>query len=66
MVVPVFIDTGSIANAQGDIIVNPDPYTLPSSATLGTYKIRIVVWTDLLPSGETRTDTIFEKTFVVS
>ena len=44
-----------------DVIV----FTLPGNAALGTYKIRIMVWTDWLPDGETRTYLIDEKEFTV-
>jgi hypothetical protein len=49
--------------AQGDILLNPVTFTAPN--VKGTYRIRIVVWTEYLPDGETRTNLINEATFEV-
>lgn len=58
---PVYIETDTITNALGD-------YEIPISFYLteaGTYKVRIMVWTQLLPDGETRIKTIHEGSFQV-
>jgi len=58
---PIYIDTGTITDAQGN-------YEVPVSFALteaGHYKVRIMVWTQLLPNGLTRTRTIHEGSFQV-
>ena len=62
---PIYITSDVIADAQGDITLDPISFTLASSAELGTYKVRIIVWSDFLPSGATRTNAIHEDTFEV-
>ena len=63
---PVYIVTGTLTD-QGDITLDPLPkYDISPTASVGTYKVRIMVWSDLLPSGETRTITINEETFQVT
>jgi hypothetical protein len=63
---PVHIETGTISNAEGDITLDPVSFSLASNAEIGTYRVRIIVWSDYLPSGETRTNSINEDTFEVA
>lgn len=62
---PIYITSGTVAGALGDINLGPLNFNIPTTAALGTYKIRVLVWTDWLPSGETRTNIIHEELFVV-
>lgn len=52
---PVHIDTGLLSDVIGDTELSPVTVYLPSNAAVGIYKIRVFVWTDWLPTGETRT-----------
>src|SRR4030042_1042551 len=60
---PIHLAYSSVFNAQGDINTSNINFNLPADAATGTYKIRIMVWTDLLPDGETRTYLINEAEF---
>jgi hypothetical protein len=60
---PIQLFTGTLSNAQGDILLNPVTFTAPN--VKGFYRIRIVVWTEYLPDGETRTNLINETSFEV-
>ena len=50
---PVFFQstTTMISISPGAIQVTSNDYAIPSGATTGTYTIRVVVWSDWLPSG---------------
>ncbi|MFC1803163.1 hypothetical protein ACFL0D_04255 [Thermoproteota archaeon] len=62
---PIHIYTDTISDLEGDLTLDPLSFNIPTSASLGTYKVRIMVWTDLLPTGVTRTKTINEGSFEV-
>ena len=64
---PIYFRTPvSVAGASGDISTGNISFPLPSNAVAGTYRIRLIVWTDLLPGGETRTYLVNEAEFEVS
>ena len=58
---PVYIETGTITDAQGNYEI---PISLPLTEA-GNYRVRIMVWTQPLPDGVTRTKTIHEGSFQV-
>jgi hypothetical protein len=62
---PIYHKTESLSSIQGDITLDPISFTLASDALYGTYKVRVLVWTDWLPNGDTRTYQIQEQTFEV-
>ena len=62
---PIYIETGVLSDLQGDLTLDPVSFAIPATASLGTYKVRIMVWSDLLPTGVTRTNIINEGTFEV-
>ena len=63
---PIYVHSTQMSDAMGDVSQNDVSSTLPDDASPGTYKIRVTVWTELLPSGETRTLLINERTFEVT
>ncbi len=62
---PIHLETGTL-DAIGNQTLNQFSFDLPSNAVSGQYNVRVFVWTDWLPSGDTRTYLINEKTFTVS
>ena len=62
---PIHFETGTLA-AIGDQTLDQFSFDLPSNAVSGQYRVRVFVWTDYLPSGDTRTYLVNEKTFTVS
>ena len=62
---PIYMETSVVTNANGVIDTGQINFNLPSSADPGIYHIRMIVWSDLLPTGETRTRQIQEITFEV-
>jgi hypothetical protein len=62
---PVYYSDGTISDAQGDIVLSPITYTIPSNPTLGTYTIKVFVITEYLPTGEIRINQVNEETFEV-
>ena len=62
---PVHIETDVIVNAMGDISLPQISFNLPSNAPVGTYTVKVIIWTDWLPDGETRSNIIHEITFEV-
>ena len=63
---PVHVETGTLGDIDGDHTLDPISFTLSPTATLGNYKVRIVVWTDLLENnGLSRTKAINEGIFEV-
>jgi len=62
---PVHIETGTIVNAIGDNALPQISFDLPSNAPAGTYTVKVIIWTDWLPDGETRSNIIHEITFEV-
>ena len=63
--VPFSIQTGSLSGITGDFAITPVSVNIPSNAELGTYTVRVIIWTDLLPTGETKTNLINEGSFEV-
>jgi hypothetical protein len=61
---PIWMESEAVLNANGDIIVEVT-FDLPSNAAPGTYSVKLMVWTDWLPVGETRTYVIHESSFEV-
>jgi hypothetical protein len=41
-------------------------YNIPSSASTGAYRVRVLVWSDYLPGGISLTDSYYTKTFTVT
>jgi hypothetical protein len=64
--VPVHFTRNQIIDAQGDQTLSLITYSIPPDATLGVYKIRLIVLTELLPTGDLRTNFIHETTFEVT
>lgn len=62
---PIHLAYTAVPNAWGDIDTGNINFNLPADAATGTYTIRIMVWTDWLPDGETRTYLINEMEFTV-
>ena len=62
---PIYMETNVVTNANGVIDTGQIGFNLPSNAAPGIYHIRMIVWSDLLPTGETRTRQIQEITFEV-
>jgi hypothetical protein len=62
---PVHIETDTIVNAIGDNALPQITFDLPNDAPSGTYTVKIIIWSDWLPAGETRSNTIQEITFEV-
>jgi hypothetical protein len=63
---PIYFESNPVVNAQGDVSIGSINFTIPNNAATGTYDVRLMVWTDWLPGGETRTNTINEITFEVT
>ena len=62
---PVYYADGVINDAQGNIQLDPLTYTVPNSPRIGTYRIRVYVLTDYLPTGDLRLNLVNEGTFEV-
>lgn len=62
---PIHIENNVVPNANGIIDTGQINFDLPSNAAAGQYRIRMMVWSDVLPLGETRTREIQEITFEV-
>jgi hypothetical protein len=62
---PIYMGSDVLTNAISDITEDSITFTLSSTAAPGTYKIRLLIWTDWLPGGETRTYIINEYEFEV-
>jgi hypothetical protein len=63
---PVYFETDIIANIQGDQLLNQKEFDIPLDAELGTYTVKLIIWNDLLPQGNTRTHEIAEASFEVT
>ena len=61
---PIHLESGT-ASVLGDKTIDAFSFNLPATAVKGTYKIRVLVWTEWLPDGEARTNIINEKSFKV-
>lgn len=61
---PIFMDDEPVTG-QGNIEIPGINFVIPNDAALGEYTIRVFVWTDWLPEGESRTYTIEEAKFSV-
>jgi hypothetical protein len=62
---PIYFTTGEILNAQSDQVLGDVEFSLPSNAVPGTYVIKLLVWSDWLPAGETRMNVLGEISFEV-
>lgn len=62
---PIHLETNAISGANGQIETNDIGFTLPSTSISGTYRVKLLVWTGLLPDGEIRTRQVQEFTFEV-
>ena len=64
---PVHFETGTLNNVgTGDHTLPVISFNLPTDAASGTYKIRVMGWSDFLPSSDTVTFEVLEDTFDVS
>jgi len=63
---PIHMATGLDASAEKGVTLPDVDFNLPSDAVSGAYKIRVMAWTDWLPSGDTRTVHVNEVAFTVS
>ncbi len=63
---PIHYATGTLSDFSGSGDLSTVNFNLPSNAVIGTYKVRVFVWTDYLPGGETRTLNILEEEFEVA
>lgn len=62
---PIYLETDVVNNAFGNINIDDKSFVLPSEAVGGTYTVKLLIWTDLLPDGVSRTNEIHEITFEV-
>jgi len=63
---PIHMATGLDASAEKGVTLPDVDFDLPVDAVIGTYKVRVMAWTDWLPGGDTRTVHVNEVTFTVS
>ena len=64
---PVHFESGTLSNiGTGDHTLPVISFDLPTDAASGTYTIRVMGWSDFLPSGDTVTFEVLEDTFDVS
>jgi len=63
---PIHMATGLNASAENGVTLPDIDFNLPVDAVIGTYKVRVMAWTDWLPGGDTRTVHVNEVTFTVS
>jgi hypothetical protein len=63
---PVYIYNTQKTIARGEIQNTLSNYTIASNAVLGNYKVKIMLWSDWLPSGNTLSPSAEEVTFNVS
>jgi hypothetical protein len=61
-----YIETGVDTSVIGNLALDQVTYPLPNDAPTGIYNVRVIVWTDYLPIGETRTYNIIEQSFEVA
>jgi len=63
---PVHMSSGTLTGAgQSDQAIPEVSFVLPSASTTGSYDIRVMAWSDWLPSGDTLTIAVMEDTFTV-
>lgn len=62
---PVHFTFDEMIGAQEDQVIGAVQFALPANAAPGTYTIKLIVWSDWLPAGETRTNVLGEITFEV-
>jgi hypothetical protein len=63
---PVFFETGQLTDLSGDFTLPAETYDIAVDAATGTYTVKLIVWSALLPSGNTRTYIINEGSFEVT
>ncbi|RLJ01883.1 MAG: hypothetical protein DRP11_03750 [Candidatus Aenigmatarchaeota archaeon] len=63
---PVFFKYTTKTISPGSSQVTSYDYKIPSTASAGTYTIRVMVWSDWLPSGDALAPEAGEKTFEVT
>jgi hypothetical protein len=63
---PIHIETDLLTMFSGDLDLDLVNFALPSNAATGTYTVRVFVWSDWLPGGETMTYQVSERTFEVT
>lgn len=64
---PVHMESGTLTGAgQLDQEIPEVSFELPGSAASGSYIIRVMAWSDWLPTGDTLTIAVMEDTFAVS
>ena len=62
---PVYFTSDTILDAQDDQVIGAIQFSLPANAVLGTYTVKLMVWSDWLPTGDTRIHDLGEITFEV-
>jgi hypothetical protein len=63
---PVHMESGTLTGAgQSDQELPEVSFVLPGSAASGLYTIRVMAWSDWLPTGDTLTVKVEEDTFAV-
>ena len=62
---PLFLESDLLSSFSGNLDFDVVNFVLPSNSAPGTYTVKVFVWTDWLPAGETRTYIISEKDFEV-
>ena len=63
---PFFFDSSSESLSPGDSTTTSFDYNIPSKASVGTYTIRVMAWSDWLPPGVVLAPDVFEITFEVT
>lgn len=61
---PIHLASGTLAGVPPVVIPDVN-FNLPSDAVTGAYTARLILWTDWLPSGDSRTLTIEQMSFNV-
>lgn len=64
--VPLSMTSGILTSVSGDFYVPDVNVVLPSDTTSGNAVARLLIWTDWLPGGDTRTVKVTELTFGVN
>jgi len=62
---PIRLEYGTRSAADGDLILDVVQFNLPDGTSAGLAQVRVIVWSGLLPIGETRTHLVHEGTFMV-
>lgn len=62
---PVHFTSGTLDGVGGSVVIPSVYFNLPSNAVTGSYTARLILWTDWLPSGDSRTLIVDQLSFNV-